>query len=103
MTFMDVIRKLLDLDTSRDNYYNAPLYGDFSGFPPMDVFAGGRDICFPLSPPFIRRVRQAGVPVNFHEGRGMMHVWPYMPFAPESAAALDEIIGIIGKDGEANA
>lgn len=98
MTLMYSLTELLDLDMSRDNFYNAPLYGDFSGFPAMDVFAGDRDICFPLAPPFVERVRQAGVPVNFHHGRGMMHVWPYMPLAPECVAALQAIIAIIGEE-----
>ena len=97
MNLMDSLTRILNLDSSRDNCYSAPLYGDFSGFPPMDIFAGDRDICYPLAPPFAERVRQAGVPVNFRRGNGMMHVWPYMPLAPECTAALEEIIGIIGK------
>jgi acetyl esterase/lipase len=99
MNLMDSLTRLLDMDTSRDNYYNAPLYGDFSGFPPLDIFAGDRDICYPLALPFAERVREAGVPVNFHHGGGMMHVWPYMPLAPECTAALEAIIGIIGDTG----
>jgi hypothetical protein len=87
------------LNTSRDYHYNAPpLYGDFSSFRPIDVFTYNRNICFPLSPPFDWWVRQAGVSVNFCEGHGMMHVWPYISFALEYATTLDEIIG---KDGDA--
>jgi acetyl esterase/lipase len=98
MTLLHSLPELLGLDMSRDNFYSAPLYGDFSGFPAMDVFAGDRDICFPQAPPFVERVRQAGVPVKLHHGRGMMHVWPYMPLAPECAAALQRIIAIIGEE-----
>jgi acetyl esterase/lipase len=95
MQFMASNIELFNLDLSRENYYNAPLYGDFSGFPPMFVFSGTSEIFYPEVVPFIERVRSAGVPVEFIIGEDMMHVWPYMPFAVESRRALDRVFKII--------
>jgi acetyl esterase/lipase len=95
MQFMASNIELFNLDLSRENYYNAPLYGNFSGFPPMFVFSGTSEIFYPEIVPFIKRVRNVGVPVEFIIGEGMMHVWPYMPFAAESRRALDHVFKII--------
>jgi acetyl esterase/lipase len=95
LEFMFSMISLFDLDLSRDNYHNAPLYGDFTGFPAMYVFSGTSEIFYPQMQPFVERVRAAGVPVEFYPGEGMMHIWPYMPLARESREALERIMGII--------
>jgi acetyl esterase/lipase len=43
----------------------------------------------------VERARAAGVPVEFHTGRDMMHVWPYMPNPRDCRAALDHITRIL--------
>jgi acetyl esterase/lipase len=93
--FTAAMIKLLNLDMSRDNYFNAPLYGDFAGFPETYAFSGTWEIFYPQVPPFVQRLRDAGVSVHFEPGAEMMHIWPYMPVARESRAALEKIIGII--------
>ncbi|MDR3336369.1 MAG: alpha/beta hydrolase [Treponema sp.] len=96
MPFMDAMITLFNMDLSRDNYYNAPLYGDFKGFPETHVFSGTAEIFYPQIVPFVERMKQAGVRVAFYAGEKMMHVWPYIPAAPECRAALKQIVGIIG-------
>jgi acetyl esterase/lipase len=93
--FMTAMIGLFNMDVSRDNYFNAPLYGDFRAFPPMHVFSGTGEIFYPQVVPFVERVRAAGVPVKFHPEKDMMHVWPYMPVSRESRAALEKIFDII--------
>jgi hypothetical protein len=34
--------------------------------------------------------------VELYPGEGMMHVWPYIPLAPECKKALDNVFEIIG-------
>jgi acetyl esterase/lipase len=96
MPFMDAMITLFNMDLSRDNYYNAPLYGDFKGFPETHIFSGTAEIFYPQVVPFVERMKQAGVPGEFYAGEKMMHVWPYIPAAPECRAALEQIVGIIG-------
>jgi acetyl esterase/lipase len=96
MPFMDSMITVFNMDLSRDNYYNAPLYGNFKGFPETHVFSGTAEIFYPQVVPFVERMKQAGVRVEFYPGEGMMHVWPYIPAAPECRAALEQIVGIIG-------
>jgi acetyl esterase/lipase len=96
MQFMFSLISLLNLDLSPENYFNAPLYGDFSGFPALYVFSGTSEIFYPQMQPFIERAKAAGVPVEFYPGEEMMHIWAYIPLARECVAALEQIMGILG-------
>ncbi|THG28457.1 alpha/beta hydrolase fold domain-containing protein [Naasia lichenicola] len=64
----------------------SPLLGDASGLPPLTVFCGSRDICYPDSLNLVAKARAAGVEVEFHNERGLLHVYPLMPI-PEARAA----------------
>jgi acetyl esterase/lipase len=87
--------ELFSWDSGKNNFYVAPLYGDFTGFPPTYVFSGTHDIFYPQSKPFVERLQSAGVTAEFVYGEDMMHVWPYMPLAPESKKAMRYIITIL--------
>jgi acetyl esterase/lipase len=92
------MNELCNADLSPDNYIYSPMYGNFSGetrFPRTCVFSGTHDIFFPQVPPFVERLKKAGVPCEFVREEGMMHVWPYMPASPESAAAFEKIVRFI--------
>jgi acetyl esterase/lipase len=77
------------------NYWTAPLYGDFSDFPPMYVFSGTFDIFYPQVKPFVERVRSQGKFIEFYTGVEMMHNWPVLPAIPECELAFKEIVRII--------
>jgi len=77
------------------NSYTAPLYGDFSLFPPMYVFSGTYDIFYPQVKPFVERVRSQGKHIEFYTGYQMMHDWVMVPAVAEGLhgfAAIKEII-----------
>jgi len=77
------------------NLYTAPLYGDFSLFPPMYVFSGTYDIFYPQVKPFVERVRSQGKYIEFYTGYKMMHDWVMLPAVAEGLfgfAAIKEII-----------
>jgi len=95
VTSFPVIFNISDDD---DNWFYTPLFGDFSLYPPIYVFAGTRDIFYPLVQPFVERVRLQGKTIELYTGFGMMHDWPYMPIARESRYALGIIMEIIDRD-----
>jgi len=89
---------IFNISDDDDNWFYTPLFGDFSLYPPIYVFAGTRDIFYPLVQPFVERVRLQGKTIELYTGFGMMHDWPYMPIAPESRYALGIILEIINRD-----
>ena len=95
LTTLDSLGSLCGLDPS--GYFAAPFYGNLKGFPEMHIFTGTREVCYPEVPPFVERLRRAGVKAELYTGEEMMHVWPYMPMAKESAAALERITGLAEK------
>jgi acetyl esterase/lipase len=94
-SLLDALNNIMPQTRELDDFFAQPLEGDFTGFPRMDVFSGTQEIFWPLMGPFVERAAAAGVPVTLHRGEGMCHVWPYVPFAPESKEALATIIGLI--------
>jgi acetyl esterase/lipase len=95
ITILENLPFIFNLNGDDLNWFSAPLYGDFSRFPPIAVFSGTHDIFYPLMEPFVKRVRLQGKPIELYSGLGMMHVWPYMPIASESKHALNIIFEII--------
>jgi acetyl esterase/lipase len=70
----------------------SPLYGDFTGMPPIDLYVGDRDItvvdCRSL------RDRLPSSQLNYHEQPGAVHVYPLLPSPEGRAARLDLIAHI---------
>ncbi|GAA4658737.1 alpha/beta hydrolase fold domain-containing protein [Kineococcus glutinatus] len=65
----------------------SPLFGDLRGLGPLTVFSGTRDITDPDTRELVRRARAAGVGVDHHEERDLVHVYPLLPL-PEGRRAL---------------
>jgi acetyl esterase/lipase len=70
----------------------SPLFGDLRGLAPMTVFCGTEDILHPDALALVDRLREAGVDVEYHEGRGMQHDYPLLPLIPEGRAAREVIV-----------
>ena len=64
----------------------SPMLGSLEGLGPVTIFCGTRDMLFADATAFVGRAKRAGVPVDFHQGPGMIHVYPLLPI-PEAAAA----------------
>ena len=64
----------------------SPLFGDFSGLGPIDVYTGVRDVLNPDAHVLIERATQAGVDITLHEHDGQVHVYPLLPTAVGRAA-----------------
>ncbi|MBF6165836.1 alpha/beta hydrolase fold domain-containing protein [Streptomyces gardneri] len=69
----------------------SPLVADLRGLGPLTVFCGTDDILHPDSCLLVDAARGAGVAVDYHEGRGLPHVYPLTP-TPEGRAARGVII-----------
>ncbi len=69
----------------------SPVYGDFSGFPPLLIQVGTREVLLSDSVRLARRAREAGVDVTLDVWEGMWHVWQDHATAPEAIAASEEI------------
>ena len=66
----------------------SPLFGDLSNLPPTLMFAGSADILVADA----RRLASATPgKVRYIEEEGLMHVYPIMPFLPETRRAWTEI------------
>jgi acetyl esterase/lipase len=83
-------------DTDPRDPLASPIFGDFSGLPPLLVIVGGHEILFDDALNLARQAAIGGVDVTLRIWAGMQHVFPiYAGFLPEAAAAVDEIGGWI--------
>jgi acetyl esterase/lipase len=66
------------------------LKADLRGLGPLPIFSGTRDILHADAKLLAERASMAGVSVEYHEGPGLLHVYPLMPI-PEGRAARSVI------------
>jgi monoterpene epsilon-lactone hydrolase len=81
----------------------SPVYGDFSGLPPLLIHVGDTEVLLSDSTRVADSARAAGVGVELKIWPAMPHVFQmYAPFMPEANRALDEaaafIQRLIGKE-----
>ena len=71
-------------------YLLSPILFDITGFPPIDIFYGTREVMIAFLKDFRRVCKKYGVELNVHIGKGMMHCWGAMEFVPEAKAVREE-------------
>lgn len=71
--------------------YVSPVYGDFTGLPPLSFVVGGTEVLLDDSVRAAAAARSAGVPTELHVWPGMPHVFPLFQFLPEARAALEQM------------
>jgi acetyl esterase/lipase len=69
----------------------SPLFGSLAGLGPVTVFSGTRDILNPDARLLVEKARAAGLELDYHEGTGLVHVYPLTP-TPEGRAARALIV-----------
>jgi acetyl esterase/lipase len=69
----------------------SPLAADLDGLGPLTVFCGTRDILNPDTRLLVDKAGRAGVDIDYHEGSGLVHVYPLTP-TPEGRAARAVLI-----------
>jgi monoterpene epsilon-lactone hydrolase len=83
-------------DLNVTDYRVSPLHGDLAGLAPITVFAGTREILHADARALVDKAKQAGVPVEFHEGSGLFHGYPLLP-TPEGTAARRVIVRTVAQ------
>lgn len=74
------------------NPYLSPLFGDFSGFPPMLMQVGEHEVLLSDSTEAAKKARAAGVKVRLTVYEGMFHVFQMcLDMLPESREAWREV------------
>jgi acetyl esterase/lipase len=72
----------------------SPLYGNFSGLPPVHLFIGTKDILLADCRLMNERCRAAGTQISYYEFEWMVHVWMLLSFK-EAKLASGQIAAII--------
>lgn len=75
---------------STSHVWASPLFGDFSGLPPITLYVGTRDIVHHDSLALVAVAKSQGVQVDVRVGEGLIHVWPLLP-TPEGRVARAEL------------
>jgi acetyl esterase/lipase len=85
-------------DNDLRNPLISPLYGDFTGFPPLLVHSATREIDLSGGIRLAQKARRQGVDVTLDVWDGMWHVWHMMwPDVPESRQACLDIAVFLRK------
>lgn len=75
--------------------YVSPVFGDFSGLPPLFFQVGSREILLDDSQRCAERARAAGVRAEVEVWDRVPHGWQTLSFAPESGRAIDRLADFI--------
>ena len=87
-SFFDNIAPVLT--TGDEDYLLSPILFDLTGFPPIDIFYGTREVMIAYLKDFQAACKRCGVKLTTHIGKGMMHCWGAMEFVPEAKAVRQE-------------
>lgn len=69
----------------------SPLFGVLAGLGPVTMFSGTRDILNPDARLLVEKARAAALELDYHEGQGLVHVYPLTP-TPEGRVARALIV-----------
>lgn len=76
----------------------SPLYGDWSGLPPLLILAGEIEMLRDDGKLSAQAARRAGVDATYFEGEGMAHIWTlFADRLPEAREGLSLIAGFVRK------
>ncbi|MFC3151465.1 alpha/beta hydrolase [Litoribrevibacter euphylliae] len=95
-----LVKRIIDLylpnKEDRSHPYASPLFGDYTGLPPIMFMASKDEILYHDALQAKDRAIAAGVDVEWFARSGVCHVWPIMvPFLPEANRDLKRIIRFI--------
>jgi acetyl esterase/lipase len=77
----------------------SPALGNLAGLPPALMFFGTRDSLWPGGKLLARRAEEAGWPLTTVEERGLIHVYPILPFLPEAGRAWRQTVAFLNQQG----
>ncbi len=74
----------------------SPIFGSMEGLPPIQLFAGTDEILVIDARNLKAKSKEQDFSIEYHEGEGLLHVWPIMGL-PESKKAREQICNFIQK------
>jgi salicylate hydroxylase len=69
----------------------SPLFGDFSGLPPLFVTATQGEVLLSDTTRLAERAQKAGVDVTLRLVEDSVHVYTIFPFLPETKSTMEEV------------
>ena len=75
----------------------SPMFGDFTGLPPLLLQAGSTEMLRDESARIAARAHAAGVPVEFEIWDRLPHVFQIFRDLPQAGEAIDSIVRFVGK------
>lgn len=75
-----------------DNAMISPINASFKNFPTTILYLAENDITYADQQLLVNKLISDSVLHKIFLGEGMPHIWPYLPFMPESKIALNHII-----------
>lgn len=76
----------------------SPLFGDYTGFPPMMVTVDESEVLFDDSELLVKKAREAGVEVLYEVQKGTFHTFPALgTICPESKAIMKQTVEFVHK------
>ena len=81
-----------------DNAMISPINASFKKFPTTVLYLAENDITYADQQLLVNKLIKESVSHKIYIGEGMPHIWPYLPFMPESKIALNHIITEINQD-----
>lgn len=74
----------------------SPLYGDLDQVRDIHLYVGTREIMYPDANELVQKLRTARIPVDYHVGRRLFHIYPLYQI-PEAAAVMEQVVQIVNE------
>lgn len=87
---LDTYLQSRDLKLAKNPLF-APYYGDFTGCPPIYLWASESEILLDDSVILYEKLKKAGHPFNLYLRKKMMHTWMIVPYFSESKKDLSRM------------
>ena len=85
-------KKMCVINDDLRNEMISPLNGNFDNFPNTILFLAENDITYPDQLLTVEKLSNANIDFEVIIGKGMPHIWPFLPVMKEAKTALKEII-----------
>lgn len=84
-------------NTNHKDYRLSPINGDVKALRQVLICVGTKEIMYPDSAKFVRKIREVNVPVKFIVGRDLPHAFAIYPM-PESDRVMTEVVKMINEE-----
>lgn len=85
-------------DLSTNDPRVSPIYGEFSGLPPIHLFIGTHDLFLPDARKLKQQLMALDIRMNYYEYPRMFHVWVAVTSLRESRHAISQMAEIINSN-----